>query len=436
MTSVEVAEVRSRRMPWDEDAARFLADRIGDARIVLIGEASHGTHEFYLERARITRSLVEDKGFVAVAAEADWPDAYKLGCFARGAGEDDLTRVLSVFDRFPRWMWANEVVARFASWLRDHNTQASAGCGFYGLDLYSLRRSMDSVLTYLQETDPTAATRARDRYDCFDRFGDDPADYAYAAFGTETCEEAVVEQLVEMRRTLEDTHEGDAAMEDASFFVRQNALVVKNAEEYYRSMFRGGAYTWNLRDTHMFETLRSLDEHLTARTNTPAKIVVWAHNSHLGDARATSMSRRGELNLGQLVREHYGAEATNVGFTTFEGTVRAADDWGGRDRVKEVRPALEGSYESHLHDVGGDFLLSFPDPDLTRALGGPRLERAIGVIYRPQTERASHYFEAVLPEQFDWLIHLDRTTALRSWDADGRERSDLDELPETYPSGV
>ncbi len=400
---------------------------------MLLGEASHGTHEFYLERARITRRLVEEKGFVAVAAEADWPDAHVVDRYCRGSGEDDIASVLSVFDRFPRWMWANQVVGKFASWLRGQNVRSTATCGFYGLDLYSLRRSMVAVLDYLNQADPEAAARAKQRYDCFDRFGDNPTDYAYAAFGTETCEEAVVEQLVELYQQLGDSGTGETN-DDETFFVRHNAMVVKNAEEYYRSMFRSGAHTWNLRDEHMFHTLTALDEHLTRQCGNPAKLVVWAHNSHLGDARSTSMSRRGEINLGQLVREHYGDAATNVGFTTFTGTVRAADDWGGRDAVKRVAPALPGSYEALLHEVGGDFLLPLGDLRVAEALGDPRLERAIGVIYRPRTERASHYFEAVLPKQFDWLIHLDDTTAIEPVGRPGPEPPE--ELPETFPSGV
>ncbi len=428
--------VEERSLVWDAASLADLLDGLATNRIVLLGEASHGTREFYRERAKITQHLIRELGFDAVAAEADWPDAYRIGCFVRGSVDEDIYETLAVFDRFPRWMWANEVVAEFACWLRDHNAalDPKTQVAFYGLDLYSLRRSMRSVLDYLQKIDADAADRAKRRYDCFDRFGDDPSGYAYGAFGSETCEEEVVEQLVELQQTLADAP-SDGPADDGAFFAKQNALVVKNAEEYYRSMFRGGVHTWNLRDTHMFETLRALDDHLSSSLERPAKIALWAHNSHLGDARATSMARRGELNLGQLVREHYGEESTNVGFTTFAGSVRAADDWDGRDEVKDVQPALDGSYEALLHEVGGDRLVHLRDPAVAEALRGPLLQRAIGVIYRPQTERVSHYFEARLPDQFDWLIHLDETAAIEPLRRPPADEDEAD-LPETYPSGV
>lgn len=428
--------VEERSHFWEETSVTTLLDDLATRRIVLLGEASHGSREFYRERARITQHLIQNLGFDAVAAEADWPDAYRIGCFVRGSTDEDIDQTLTVFDRFPRWMWANEIVAEFAGWLRDYNgdLDPKRQAGFYGLDLYSLRRSIHSVLAYLRKVDPAAAERAKQRYDCFDRFGDDSSGYAYAAFGSESCEEAVIEQLVELQRILADDPLGPRS-DDGAFFAQQNALVVKNAEEYYRSMFRGGAHTWNLRDGHMFETLRALDEHLSAYKGRPARIAVWAHNSHLGDARATSMARRGELNLGQLVREHYGADATNIGFSTFTGTVRAADDWDGPDEVKRVAPALDGSYEALFHEIGGDRLIDLRDPVVFEALTGPLLERAIGVIYRPQTERVSHYFEARLPDQFDRLIHLDDTTAIEPVGR-GSIESDETDVPETYPSGV
>jgi len=402
---------------------------------VLIGEASHGTHEFYAERARITRRLIVEKGFRAVAAEADWPDAYRVTRWLQGRGKDgSAEEALSGFRRFPAWMWRNEVVRDFITWLRDFNQAAPAPVGFYGVDLYSLFSSIRAVLAYLDRVDPDAARRARSRYACFDHFREDSQAYGYAAsFGMrKDCEDEVVRQLIEMRRQDAKLGEGDGIADDERFAAEQNARLVKNAEEYYRTMFSGRVSSWNLRDTHMADTLDALSAHLAQRSE--ARIVVWAHNSHLGDARATSMGRDGELNLGQLMRERHPGETFNVGFSTFSGSVTAADDWDGPAKVKRVRPGQPDSYEALLHATGSpSFMLLLRASGLPPELHGPLLQRAIGVIYRPETERTSHYFEARLVEQFDAMIHIDQTRALQALDP---AQAVTEEPPETFPTGI
>lgn len=404
-----------------------LFDLVGDAGLVLIGEASHGTHEFYAARAAMTRRLVEEKGFRAVAVEADWPDAYRVNRYVRGHGDDrDAEQALRGFERFPAWMWRNTDVVEFVTWLRGHNERASEQVGFYGLDLYSLHRSAAEVVAYLEGVDPQAAARARERYSCLEH-GEDGRSYARAAaFGAgDDCEQRVVEQLVELCTSMPSA----ALPDDERFHAERNAQLVRSAEEYYRTMFGGRVSSWNLRDRHMAETLEALREHLDT------KIVVWAHNSHLGDARATEFATRGELNVGQLVRERFPDDCRLIGFTTYTGTVTAADDWGGPADRKRVRPALPGSVEEQLHEVGGDFALAFPTaPRGARVLRTSRLERAIGVIYRPHTERHSHYFRARPADQFDAVIHVDRTTALEPLER--TPRWDRGDLPESYPHAV
>ena len=412
-----------------------LLKAVGDSRLVLIGEASHGTHEFYRLRAQVTKRLITEKNFTAVAVEADWPDAYRVNQYVRFESDDeDAVDALSGFQRFPAWMWRNADVLDFVGWLRNYNEHRhSHRVGFYGLDLYSLHASMRAVLDFLDKVDSDAAHRARSRYACFDTFGEDTQAYGYAAsFGlSKSCEDEVVSQWMEMRRRAADLAKRDGRVaRDAYFFAEQNARLVKNAEEYYRSMFHERVSSWNLRDTHMAETLDALMHHIGAK----AKVVVWAHNSHLGDARATEMGRRGELNLGQLVRQKYGKEATLVGFTTHAGTVTAASGWDAPAERKFVRPALPRSYESLFHRTGiPNFLLDFGKRDeVTVKLREPHLERAIGVIYLPQSERASHYFHAQLPDQFDVVLHYDETRAVEPL-----ERTavwETGEVPETYPS--
>src|SRR6266566_6452899 len=396
-----------------------LLELIGDARFVLLGEASHGTHDFYEQRAQITKRLILEKGFTAVAVEADWPDAYRVNRYVQAASNDsDREEALSGFRRFPTWMWRNSDVLDFVGWLREHNDGVSPAmkAGFYGLDLYSLHASVEAVLTYLHKVDPDAARRARYRYSCFDHFGEDTQAYGYAAtFGfAESCEEEVLGQLIELqqRAVAYASRDGHVA-DDEFFFAEQNARLVKNAEEYYRSMFQGHIESWNRRDTHMAETLDALAAHLGSR-GPNAKIVVWEHNSHLGDARATEIGEAGEFNVGQLVRERYGDESVLIGFTTDHGTVTAASNWDAPAERKRVRPGLPDSYEPLFHEVDiPRFMLDLRgDRALARALREPRLEGAIGVIYRPETERASHYFYARLADQFDALLHFDQTRAV------------------------
>lgn len=419
-----------------------LLEMIGDARFVLLGEASHGTHEFYRERAQITKQLIKQKGFRAVAVEADFPDAYRINRYVRGeSGDIDSVDALEDFRRFPAWMWRNADVLDFIGWLRAFNDDLPAGerrVGFYGLDLYSLHTSIAAVLSFLTKIDPLGAARARERYSCFDHFGEDTQAYGYAtSLGiSESCEEEVVGQLMEMhRRSHELAHRDGRVAADDYFFAAQNARLVKNAEQYYRTMFRNDVSSWNLRDTHMVETLVAVDDHLSAQ-GVKAKIAVWEHNSHLGDARATEMGSRGELNVGQLTRETYGKDAVLVGFTTYHGTVTAATNWGDAAERKRVRPALDGSVEDVFHNTGmGRFLLMLQaESSVRRVFQEPLLERAIGVIYRPETERHSHYFYTRLADQFDAVIHIDETRAVEPLERNAAWEAG--EVPETFPAGV
>jgi erythromycin esterase-like protein len=424
--------------PHDYDA---LLDVVGSRRFVLIGEASHGTHEFYRERARITRRLIDEHGFTVVAVEADWPDAYRANRYVMGLSDDtDADRALSDFRRFPAWMWRNRDVVQFVEWMRarnDAHAHQATKVRFYGLDLYSLQASIEAVIRYLDRVDPAEARRARDRYACFDHVGAEGQAYGYALAYENAipCENEVVAQLVALRSRAEAYLRRDGWIaEDELFFAEQNARVVRDAEEYYQQMYRAEVSSWNLRDRHMAGTLDALVEHLDRRFG-HTKVVVWEHNSHVGDARATEMGTRGELNVGQLARQRYGSECLLVGFSTYQGRVTAASDWGGVAERKHVRPALRGSHEALLHEAATPhFWLDTADPAVRDILRVPRLERAIGVIYRPETERRSHYFDARLGDQFDAVIHYDRTRALEPL-----ERTSLwdrGEPPETFPTGV
>lgn len=419
-----------------------LMQLVGDAPLVLIGEASHGTHEFYRERAQITKRLIKEKGFTAVAVESDWPDAYRVNRYVRGLSTDaDAVEALSGFKRFPSWMWRNADVLDFIGWLRTYNDDLPAAAtriGFYGLDLYSLHTSIEAVLDYLDRIDPEAAHRARARYACFDHFGKDEQAYGYATgLGiSDSCEDEVVSQLLEIyQNSAEYAWRDGRFAPDEHFYATQNARLVMNAERYYRSMFRGRVSSWNLRDAHMVETLESLHAFLRTQ-NFHSKIVVWEHNSHLGDARATRMGQEGEWNVGQLVRERHPGDAKLIGFTTYQGTVTAASNWDAPAERKRVRPALEGSYEALFHDADiPRFMLTFSETDhATAALHEPLLERAIGVIYRPETERASHYFQARLSAQFDAVLHFDETRAVEPLEL--TSEWETGEVPETFPTGI
>lgn len=415
---------------------------IGEARFVLIGEASHGTHEFYRERAQITKRLITEKGFSAVAVEADFPDANRVNRYVNGSDEDvDAVDALGGFQRFPAWMWRNADVLDFIGWLRAHNDDLAVGgpkVSFHGLDLYSLHSSIEAVLTYLQKVDPDGAHRARERYSCFDHFDHDSQRYGFATSKgiADSCEEEVARQLAELHeRSTELARLDGRVAADDFFFAEQNARLVKNAERYYRMMYRSDVSSWNLRDLHMMETLVALDDHLS-ESKKKVKIVVWEHNSHLGDASATEMGKRGEWNVGQLMRQRFKDEAILIGFTTYNGTVTAASDWGGDAERKHVRPAIAGSYEKLFHDTGLErfLLLMREGSQVSESLRGSLLERAIGVIYRPQTERQSHYFQASLSRQFDAVIHIDETRAVEPLER--TVKWEAGEVMETFPSGI
>lgn len=417
--------IRESMEPIKNQADKYskLLDQIGDSRFVLIGESSHGTEEFYQARIEITQRLIEEKQFMAVAIEGDWPDAYRIHRFLQGKGDDPI-EALAGFTRFPAWMWRNTTIPPFLTWLRAFNDKLQSPhqkIGFYGLDLYSLQTSMQAVINYLSTVDPEAAERARQRYACFDHGNPDPQTYGYlTTMGIKkSCLHETIDQLLEMQHKAFDYLKKDGLEgEEEYFYATQNARLVKNAENYYRTMYEGHVSSWNVRDQHMAETLTILANHLENHFGRPAKIIVWAHNSHVGDARATEMASKGEINIGQLIREEYETDTYSIGFSTYQGTVTAAYDWDAPAECKKVNPGLEGSYEELFHNVSdGGFLLNFRgNKNLEHYLKLPRLQRAIGVIYRPETERDSHYFFTRLPYQFDSIIHFDKTSAVRPLD--------------------
>lgn len=408
-----------------------LMERIGDSRLVLIGEASHGTSEFYRMRARITRELIERKGFNIVAVEADWPDAARIDHYVRHRPQAEGRE--KAFTRFPTWMWRNREVADFVEWLREHNEKLSRpqeGAGFFGLDLYSLSTSIKAVVSYLRTVDPPAAEAARERFRCFAPWCGDPAAGGRAALfdPRRQCREEAVAMLRDLLERRLEYAERDG---DRFWDAFQNARLIADAESYYRLMHLGSAESWNFRDRHMFETL----EAMLAWRGAGSKAVVWAHNSHLGDAAATEMSDRGEINVGYLCRQKYRESSYHIGFGTDRGTVAAAADWGDPMEIMSVRPALAESYERLCHDSGVPaFQLALRHPrrsEVSEELGGARLERAIGVIYRPNTERQSHYFHCVLPAQFDEYIWFDRTEAVRPLALE-----ETVGMADTYPFGL
>ena len=407
-----------------------LLERVGEARVVLIGEASHGTSEFYRMRARITQRLIEEKGFNIVAAEADWPDAAKIDHYVRH--RDIPPSDWEAFARFPTWMWRNEEVRAFMDWLHEHNRTRAYDfrCGFFGLDLYSLYVSIKAVAGYLEEVDPDLAMIARHRYGCLSPWEADPAAYGHAALTGDyrNCEEDVTAMLVDLLAK----RQGRAGEDDERFFdATRNAQLVANAERYYRAMYYGSRASWNLRDGHMFETLQNLLSFYGERS----KAVVWAHNSHVGDASATEMSARGEHNIGELCRKAFDTQSYHIGFGTDHGTVAAASSWDGPMEVKAVRPSHPQSYERQFHLTNQPGLMlplrGGRDGAVAEELAKPRLERAIGVIYRPETELASHYFEAELPRQFDDYIWIDKTKAITPLPA-----GQIKGVPDTYPFGL
>jgi protein-L-isoaspartate(D-aspartate) O-methyltransferase len=407
-----------------------LLRRIGDARVVLLGEATHGSSEFYRMRERISRELIERKGFSFVAIEGDWPDAARIDHYVRHA--ETAPSEWTAFARFPTWMWRNQEVRGFVDWLRARNASVDPDrrVAFHGLDLYSLFNSIRSILDYLDDVDPGSARVARQRYGCLTPWQSDPATYGHAALtgGYQTCEREVISMLRDLlqKRRAYAEHDGERFLDAV-----QNARLVANAERYYRIMYYGSRASWNLRDSHMFETLETL---LSFR-GPASKAIVWAHNSHVGDSEATEMASRGEYNIGHLCRQKFGDAAYSIGFGTDHGTVAAASEWDGPMELKAVRPALAESYERLCHEAGASrFLLPLRHPASAAVADGllkPRLERAIGVIYRPETERQSHYFQAVLSHQFDEYIWFDETRAVAPLKTD-----QLEGLPDTYPFGL
>jgi erythromycin esterase len=420
---------RPLRGPRDLDP---LLDRIGNARFVLLGEASHGTHEFYTWRTGISRRLIEERGFSFIAVEGDWPDCYRVNQFLKGAVDSSITarEVMHGFTRWPTWMWANEEVIQLAEWLREYNDAlpTERKVGFYGLDVYSLWDSLDRVIDYLTRHDPSAVATARAAFQCFEPYGEDVQEYAQATrWIDESCEDEVVALLAQVQHAAEA--EPDAP--EAQFDAEQNARVAKNAEHYYRTMVRGGPESWNIRDLHMTETLYRLME----RHGPRAKGIVWAHNTHIGDARFTDMADDGMVNIGQLVRMRHATDTVLVGFGSHSGRVIAGVEWEAPMETMRVPPARAGSWEDLLHRASGnDCLMVFDEVLGHEEMFDERGHRAIGVVYRPQYEQYGNYVPTVLPRRYDAFLFLDHTAALRPL----RDIPVLEEgeVPETFPTGV
>ena len=414
-----ITVVREAAIPLTGSAADYdaLMPLLAGARVVMLGEATHGTHEFYRERARITQRLIAEAGFSAVAIEGDWPDAYRVNQYVRGLGQDgSAEQALSSFTQFPRWMWRNEEMRDLIAWMRTHNQGRPAAdrAGFYGLDVYSLYESIDEVLAYLDATNASVAARVRPLYACFSSWRPEAQDYGAATRTGASCEAQAAAALGELSR-LAEARPQEASAAEALFSALRNAHTVANAERYFRTAYAGQISTWNIRDQEMSDALVAVEGHLRATSGREPKIVIWSHNTHTGDARVTEAGDQGEFNIGQLTRQRLGADAVLVGFHTYTGRVLAASSWGEPGRVQSVRPALRGSYSQLFHATGiPDFLLLLRGAGETaNALSEPpRLQRAIGVIYAPATERQSHYFMARLGQQFDAIIFHDTTDAV------------------------
>ena len=430
---------------FDKDLDPLL-ERIGNCRYILLGEASHGTSEFYIWRAEITKRLITEKGFSFIAVEGDWPDCYRVNSYVKGMANSGSSayKVLHAFNRWPTWMWANREMVDLIEWLTSYNrVQKDDGkVGFYGLDVYSLWESLDSVMQYLGKNYPDAMKRAIEAYRCFEPYGKDVEGYARAtAFIPESCEDEVTEMLIELRHKASEEGDGRLKEEEdngreAYFNAEQNAIVAKNAELYYRTMMHGGAASWNVRDHHMMNTL----ERLMKFHENDAKSIVWAHNTHVGDARATDMARAKMVNLGQLAREQAGREnVVLVGFGTYKGNVIAAKEWGEQMERMPVPPAVDGSWDNFLHslddNVGWNKLLTFDDIDKKKdsSLLESKGQRAIGVVYNPSYERYGNYVETILPIRYDAFLFIDETHALHPLHM---PISMDEELPETFPTGL
>lgn len=407
-----------------------LIESIGDAQFVLLGEASHGTHEYYTWRAQISKRLIEEKGFKVIAVEGDWPDCYKINRWIKGMDTEDksITDVLKTFDRWPTWMWANWEIASFASWLKSHNGPLAYKdqIGFYGLDVYSLWDSLDIMVDYLEKEDPETGKLARNAFQCFEPFKEKDSYSTVFSSSRPGCREQVIKLLKEVRL---NSHKYNNE-EEAALNAEINALVMANAEKYYKSMAGFGDESWNVRDRHMVETLETLVSYHGPDT----KVIIWEHNTHIGDARATDMADDGLVNVGQLVRELYDELGVFlVGFGSYSGTVIAGDYWSGPMKVMKVPPAIKGSLEQSLHQIDGDnkLIIFQDDPELKEAFSKRMGHRAIGVVYRPEFERGN-YVPTVLSERYNAFLYLDETKALHPLkiDPDGHK------IPDTYPLGI
>ena len=434
-------ELRRRTQPL-HDASDLdpLIDRIGDARYVLLGEASHGTSEYYTWRAELSKRLIREKGFSFVAVEGDWPDCYRVNRYAKSYPSSGATarEVLHAFDRWPTWMWANEEIVDLVEWLRRYNDQRRLSedrrVGFYGLDVYSLWDSMRAVVDYLEHIDPQLAANAKRAYRCFEPYGEDEQEYARATYLVPTsCEDEAVSVLRTLRsRAPEYAQDG----REAFFNAEQNAFVAKNAELYYRTMVRAGSASWNVRDHHMVDTLDRLMAH-HQQFNPDAKAIVWEHNTHIGDARFTNMASAGMVNVGQLVRQAHDEDGVVlVGFGSHHGTVIAGEEWGAPMRRMSVPDARDGSWEDVMHQALSDHqraaLLLFDGTvdGGVAALDEPIAHRAIGVVYEPDHERWGNYVPTVVPGRYDAFIFIDETRALSPLHLPVK----VGEVPETFPS--
>jgi erythromycin esterase-like protein len=426
-----------------------LFEQIGKDNIqyVLLGEASHGTSEFYSWRSEITKRLIKERGFSFIAVEGDWPDCYSVNRYIKGMSDSakNAYDVLYSFNRWPTWMWANREIVNLVEWLREYNKKPSEEqrIGFYGLDVYSLWESMEAVIGYLRKIDPEAVKTAIEAYRCFEPYGKSVEDYARAAaFVPESCEDEVIDMLIHLHSKSNQYKSNGLARREAYFNAEQNAIVAKNAELYYRKMIQGGAATWNIRDTHMMDTLKRLMEFHGKQ----AKSIVWAHNTHIGDAKYTDMAEAKMLNIGQLVREHAGDEkAALVGFGTYQGTVIAAKEWGEKMERMHVPPAVNGSWDSMIHELskGHNMLLLFGDNTeesvTTKVLAEEtrnkrRGQRAIGVVYNPEYERFGNYVPTLLTRRYDAFLYIDKTHALHPLHM--QEVKEDEDLPETFPTGL
>jgi len=409
---------RPLRSPADLDP---LLARVGDAACVLLGEASHGTHDYYTWRAEISKRLIVEKGFSFIAVEGDWPDCYRVNQFIKGDTGTSARETLHAFSRWPTWMWANEEMVELAAWLRQHNDGCEKKVGFYGLDVYSLWESLYRVLGYLGKNAPSALPAARRAFQCFGPYGEEAQDYARATHWVgASCEDDVVAMLSDLRRLARRDEEG--------FDAEQNALVVREAERYYRTMVRGGPESWNVRDRHMMDTL----DRLIRRQG--AKAIVWEHNTHIGDARFTDMAGDGMVNVGQLARERYGEDkVVLVGFGSYTGGVIAGREWDAPMERMAMPSGRPGSWEDVLHRAGQtDSLLLFDEESRNSRLLQERGHRAIGVVYHPEYEARGNYVPTVLPRRYDAFLFIDRTEALQPLHLEAQ----VMEVPETFPSGV